>query len=54
MIPGYRVSLWALVGGFVLTEECPMRGPKATPIALTERQRTLLERLARRHTSPQR
>ena len=31
-----------------------MRGPKATPIALTERQRALLERLARRHTSPQR
>ena len=31
-----------------------MRGPKATPIELTERQRGLLERLARRHTSPQR
>ena len=31
-----------------------MRGPQADPIVLTARQQSLLERLARRQTSPQR
>lgn len=30
-----------------------MRGPKPTPILLTNRQRDILQRLTRRHTSPQ-
>ena len=30
-----------------------MRGPKPTPIVLTERQRATLERIARRQTNPQ-
>ena len=30
-----------------------MRGPKPTPIVLTERQRAILERIVRRQTSPQ-
>jgi transposase len=31
-----------------------MRGPKPSPVVVSERLRGLLERLARRHTSPQR
>jgi putative transposase len=31
-----------------------MRGPKPTPVVVSDRLRGLLERLARRHTSPQR
>lgn len=30
-----------------------MRGPKPTPIVLTERQRAILERISRRQTNPQ-
>ncbi len=30
-----------------------MRGPKPTPIELTEQERDTLERLVKRHTTPQ-
>jgi hypothetical protein len=40
------------ITAFVFTADLLMRGPKPTPIVLTERQQACLSRIARRQTNP--